>query len=121
MKNDKNIKVFQSEKRVGLREITVFHGLEPTGKMNKAKGVGLLYPGAKVDPFDILLLQDPSLNWDTILRLLISLLISLLRMVSVRKMCSTTRPGRTSNAGLLLATVWEASWHVRMRMIIRKS
>jgi len=43
MKNDKNIKVFQSEKRVGLREITVFHGLEPTGKMNKAKGVGLLF------------------------------------------------------------------------------
>jgi hypothetical protein len=51
MKSGENVKVFQSEKRVGLRKITVFHGFEPTGETNKAKGVGLiLYPGALVDP-----------------------------------------------------------------------
>ena len=51
IKSGENVKVFQSEKRVFLRKFPVFHGFEPTGDTNKAKGVGLiLYPGAFVDP-----------------------------------------------------------------------
>ena len=51
MKSGENVKVFQSERRMCLRKFPVFHGFEPTGDTNKAKGVGLiLYPGAFVDP-----------------------------------------------------------------------